>query len=266
VHLTSRQNPIVKRFREAGRARRLQDVALLDGPHLVGEALDAGVQLDVVAFASTAADGRLSSLAGRCRAAGIQVVTAPDSLIAAMSPVATSSGVVALARLRPVSAGAILTADSPQLVLLLDGVQDPGNVGAIIRVADACGATGVIAGPGTADPFGWKALRGSMGSAFRVPVATAASLVATIDAARAAGLHLFATSPRDGTPLDRADLRRPAIVLLGGEGAGLAQPLFDAADERLTIPMRPPVESLNVSIAAALVLYEAARQRAHVAV
>ena len=266
MHLTSRQNPIVKRFREAGRAGRLDDVALLDGPHLVGEALDAGVQLDVVAFASTAAEGRLSSLAARCRAAGAQVVTAADSLIAAMSPVATSAGVVALARVRPASAGAILTADSPQVVLLLDGVQDPGNVGAIIRVAEACGATGVIAGPGTADPFGWKALRGSMGSAFRVPVATAASLMDIIGAARAAGLHLFATGPRDGTPLDRADLRRPSAILLGGEGAGLAQPVFDAADERLTIPMRPPVESLNVSIAAALVLYEAARQRAHVAV
>jgi len=266
VHVTSRQNPVVKRFREVGREGRLSDVVLLDGPHLVSEALDARVDLDVVAFASAAAYGRFADLVARCRAVGAQVVTAPDSLVATMSPVASASGVVALARLRPASTDAVLGAGSPQLILLLDGVQDPGNVGAIVRVAEACGATGVIAGPGTADPLGWKALRGSMGSAFRVPVAVATSLLDTIEAARAVGLYLFATEPRGGTPLDRADLRRPSAILLGGEGAGLAQAALDAADERLTIPMRPPVESLNVSIAAALVLYEAARQRAHVAV
>ena len=147
------------------------------------------------------------------------------------------------------------------MVLMLSQVQDPGNVGAIIRAAEACGATGVVAGEGTADPFGWKALRGAMGSTFRLPVASGQTLADAVASARAAGLRVFATAAREGTPLAACDLRGPSAILFGGEGAGLPQDLLDASDERLTIPMRPPVESLNVAIAAALVLYEAARQR-----
>jgi len=139
-------------------------------------------------------------------------------------------------------------------------VQDPGNVGAIIRAAEACGATGALAGEGTADPFGWKALRGAMGSTFRLPVARE-PLERIVDRARAAAIRLFAATPRGGKPLPECDLRGPAAVLLGGEGPGLPAALFDAADERMTIPMKPTVESLNVSVAAALILYEASRQR-----
>ncbi len=157
-------------------------------------------------------------------------------------------------------------APAPQLVLFLDGVQDPGNVGAIIRAAEGTGATAVITGSGTADPRGWKALRGSMGSTFRLPVASADSLATALAAARAAGLHLFAAVPRGGTPLADANLTRPAGIVLGGEGAGLPAGTIAGTDEALTIAMRPPVESLNVAIAAALVLYEASRQRADVIV
>jgi TrmH family RNA methyltransferase len=124
----------------------------------------------------------------------------------------------------------------------------------------------VITGPGTADPFGWKALRGSMGSAFRLPVAAAVSLDAAVAAARDAGLRLFATVARGGTPLDRASLAGPAMILLGGEGPGLSDEMLERSDERLTIAMRAPVESLNVSVAAALIVYEASRQRTHVVI
>jgi TrmH family RNA methyltransferase len=153
---------------------------------------------------------------------------------------------------------------APQMVFLLDEVQDPGNVGAIVRVADACGATGIVAGHGTADPMGWKALRGSMGSVFRVPVAVRQPLPAAVRAARDLGLAVFAAVPRDGTSLPDCDLRRPLAVLLGGEGAGLSEDLVALAATRLTIPMRRPVESLNVATAAALIAYEAQRQRASV--
>jgi TrmH family RNA methyltransferase len=266
VHVTSRQNAIVKRFREAPRRGGADGIALLDGPHLVGEALAAGVTIEVVALASDAAEGRFADLAAQCETAGAQVITVPGSLLAGMTPVQQTTGVVALARLRPAPLDAVLRATPPQLVLVLDHVQDPGNVGAIIRVGEACGASGIVVGPGTADPFGWKALRGSMGSTFRLPVALAGSMAEAGAAARAAGLRRLATVPRGGTPLERADLVAPAAIFVGGEGAGLEPAALAAADERLTIAMRPPVESLNVSIAAALVVYEAARQRSHVAV
>lgn len=265
MHVTSRQNPVVKRFREAARPGRTGGATLLDGAHLIGEALDAAIPLEVVAFSSDAVERRHAELAGRCRAAGAQILTVAPSLLASMTPVAQPSGVAALARLEPGALAHVLEASVPQLVLILDRVQDPGNVGAIVRVAEACGATGIIAGPGTADPFGWKALRGSMGSAFRLPVAVAPSLGEACLKAHDLGLTLFAAVPREGTPIDTARLDRPCAILLGGEGAGLAPELTVAADEALTIPMRPPVESLNVSIAAALVVYEAARQRTHVA-
>ena len=265
-HISSRQNPLVKRLRDLARERGDSDEVLLDGPHLVQEALDARLDVSVAAFAADAALGRLASLAANCAARGTRVVTAPESVLLAMSPVKQPVGVVALAQVKASTVDSALAAGAPQLVLLLDRVQDPGNVGAIIRAAEACGATAVIAGPGTADPFGWKALRGSMGSAFRLPVASTRSLGNAMQAARTAGLRIFATVPRGGTLLARAALARPSAILLGGEGPGLQDELVSTADEGLTIPMRQPVESLNVATAAALILYEASRQRLDVPV
>ena len=260
-HISSRQNPLVKRLRDLARERGDGDEVLLDGPHLVQEALDAGLELPVVAFAADAALGRLSALAAGCATRGARVVTAPESVLLMMSPVKQPTGVVAIARLKASSVESAVAAGTRQLLLLLDHVQDPGNVGAIIRAAEACGATAVITGSGTADPFGWKALRGSMGSTFRLPVASTADLDEAMRAARAAGVRIFATVPRGGTPLTVAGLTQPSAILLGGEGPGLPEELVAAADETLTIPMQRPVESLNVAIAAALVLYEASRQR-----
>jgi RNA methyltransferase, TrmH family len=258
--ITSRQNPLVKRFRELARAGS-SDWMLLDGDHLVTEALHSGAALDVVALAERLVQGRLTTLAARVQGAGVRTVAVPDVVIAAMSPVQQSSGVVAIARRQSATVSEVL-ARAPQLILLLSEVQDPGNVGAIIRAAEACGATGVVAGDACADPFGWKALRGAMGSTFRLPVAAKQDLAEVMEQARAAGLRLFATVPRGGTPLPQCDLQPPCGILLGGEGPGLPAALMDAHDSRMTIPMRPPVESLNVAIAAALILYEASTQRA----
>jgi RNA methyltransferase, TrmH family len=147
------------------------------------------------------------------------------------------------------------------LVLLVSDVQDPGNIGAVVRVAEAGGATGVLAAGISADPFGWKALRGSMGSTLRLPVARVDDAADAAARARAHGCRVIATSPRGGTPLYDVDLRLPCAVLIGGEGGGLSDALIDAADERVTIPMQTPVESLNAAVTAAVIVYEAQRQR-----
>jgi TrmH family RNA methyltransferase len=233
---------------------------LLDGEHLIEEALASGVRLDVAAFGDGSADGRLAALAARATRAGATTIVVTGPVLAAMSPVRQPSGAVAIAERRPVAIGDVFER-RPQMVLLLSEVQNPGNVGAIVRAAEAFGATGIVAGVGTADPFGWKALRGAMGSTFRLPVAIGYALTEAIGCAHAAGLRVFATAARDGTPLTACDLRGPAAIVLGAEGAGVPPDLLNASDERLTIPMRPPVESLNVAIAAALILYEASRQR-----
>lgn len=260
--IASRQNPIVKRFRDLARAGSSAGTMLLDGEHLLEEALGAGVTIDVAAFADRLVRERLAPLVARAAAAGARTIAVPDQILFAMSPAKNPSGAVAIAQYRTASLADVLGAPSP-LILLLHEVQDPGNVGAIVRAAEACGASGIVTSDGSADPFGWKALRGAMGSTFRLPIAVRQGLADAVAQAREAGIRIFATVPRGGTSLAVADLRGPAAVILGGEGPGLPDALAAAADERITIPMRPPVESLNVATAAALVVYEAARQRSN---
>jgi TrmH family RNA methyltransferase len=259
--ISSRQNAIVKRFRELAQAKHPDGEVLLDGAHLLHEALAAGVPLDTVAYAESIADPESHRLVERAARAGARTIAVTPAVLTAMSPVRNPSGVVAIGRVKRTSVDDVLRT-TPQLVIVLHEAQDPGNVGAALRAAEACGATGAITTTRTAHPFAWKALRGAMGSAFRLPIATGAALHAIEAVVTGAGVTLAATVPRGGTPLPSADLRKPTALLFGGEGAGLPDDVIQRADVRLSIPMRSGVESLNLAVAAAIVLYEAARQRA----
>ena len=254
--ITSRQNPIVARFRAAARGESA-DLLLLDGAHLVAEALGAGIRLREAATTNGRAE--VAELADRLRQRNVPVATVSAAVMQAISPVRSASPVVALAD-RPLPAGPRVYRDTPLAVIAID-VQDPGNVGAIVRVAEAGGATGVVCAGACADPFGWKALRGSMGSALRVPILVHRDIREATDEARRHGCRIVATSPRGGRPLFASDLRGAIAVLVGGEGPGLSPSLLEAADERVMIPMQPPVESLNTAVSAALIVYEAHRQR-----
>jgi TrmH family RNA methyltransferase len=258
--ITSRQNPLVTRFRDAARGDA-GEVILLDGAHLVADAIAAGVTIELAAVTSAArerADVRplLAALADN----GVTVATVAQPVMDAISPVRSASGIAALAA-RPASAADRLYAGARSLVAIAVDVQDPGNLGAIVRVAEAAGGTGVVAAGASANPFGWKALRGSMGSGLRLPIAAAIDADAAAADARQRGCRIVATAPRGGTPLFDVNLTGPIAVLIGGEGGGLPPSLVAAADERVTIPMQPPVESLNAAMTAALILYEARRQR-----
>lgn len=254
--ISSRQNPIVNRFRDVARGIE-RDLMLLDGEHLVEEAAAAGIELTMLAVSDRLADSGVARAA--VQTAG-RVVAVNDQVLAALSPVRTPTGMVAIAR-RPIRTIEDVFAVKPQLVVLLHDVQDPGNVGAAARAAEACGATGLVCTGRTADPFGWKALRGAMGSTLRLPTAARQPIEATLARSKAERVRIFATTARGGLALPQCDFREPAAILLGGEGAGLPAELLDAADIRVTIPMRSPVESLNVAVAAALLIYEADRQR-----
>jgi RNA methyltransferase, TrmH family len=229
---------------------------LLDGGHLITEALGSAVPIEVL----LTTDGGASELATRAQAAGATVYLCSPAVLELASPVHTSSGVVAIASWEPAAAPALF-ARTPPLVLGLVDVQDPGNTGSAIRSADALGATGVAILDRTADPGGWRALRGAMGSTFHLPVARVSS-DELFEEARRAGVTIAATVASGGEPADAVDLRSPLLVLLGNEGAGLADSLVATADLKVSVPMRQGVESLNVAVTAALVLYEARRQRA----
>jgi RNA methyltransferase, TrmH family len=254
--ITSRQHRIVRAFRSA--AAREGETALLDGWHLLHEADRSGAEILVVAVAGSppaAADATLlQRVARRC-----DVITVSAAVMDAISPTRTPSGVAAIVKPQYAELRALL-APPPALVIVAIDVQDPGNIGAMIRSAEAGGATGVVAAGSTADPWGWKALRAAMGSTLRLPLrrdATAAALIAL----RRHGLVIVATSPRRAQPMHQLDFRRPMALLLGSEGPGLDDAIVSAADERVSIPMSGRVESLNVAVTAALLVYEAQRQR-----
>lgn len=256
--ISSRQNEIVARYRSAARGNEAA-ILLLDGAHLVSEALGAGIRLrHAMIAADVGEEGVMRPLVERLTRSGVDVAIATAPVMSVVSPVRSPSAVVALAE-RPGHANAF-AGDSP-LVLIACDVQDPGNVGAIVRVAEAAGASGVVAAGHCADPFGWKALRGSMGSALRLPIAVQRTIDDAMADARQHRCRLVATVPRGGHSIYDAALKGAVAVLIGGEGQGLADALIAGADERVTIPMHPPVESLNAAVTAALILYEARRQR-----
>ena len=261
--MTGAPHSSVKRYRELARnplTNGHERELLLDGWHLLSEARTSGLTVESAAFEQNALnEPSVRALAEQLSANGTEVFIVPNKVLASMSPVKTPSGIVGIARKRVDTLEGVL-ARTNALVVVAHDVQDPGNVGAIIRTAEAAGATALIATAATADPLGWKALRGSMGSALRLPIARAA-IDDVLPALRSARIGAAALVPREGQALFSADLRNPIALFLGGEGAGFPDDLARQMDAVISIPMCGPIESLNVGVAAALVLYEAFRQR-----
>lgn len=255
--IASRHHALVARFREAARADP-ESPLLLDGPRLVADAMAAGLTVTEVALAASLADDPEMAFIHRH---GLSVHLVTPHVLDAMSPTRTPAGMVALAERPTISADAMFQGVAPLVVIAVD-VQDPGNLGAIVRAAEAGNATGVLTTTGGADPFGWKALRGSMGSALRLPIGRVPDGDAAMTLARRHGLRTAAAVATGGTTMDEADLTGPLAIVVGGEGSGLPPSIVARADLRVSIPMASPVESLNVSVASALLVYAARRQRA----
>jgi len=258
--IRSRANPVVRRLRALRDRGPERDVVLLEGTKLLEEAIGAGlVVLEAAATPAAAARPRVAALLRPLREGGVPVRLVDEEVLASLSEAETSQGVLALAR-RPV-----FDEDAPfrgvPLVVVGVALQNPGNLGGLLRTAEGAGATGAFLTEGSADPMSWKALRGSMGSAFRLPHVAGISLEAAEERLRTRGLAIVATTSRGGEPYDAARLDGPLALLFGNEGSGLPDELAARADRRIRIPLAGPVESLNVGVAAGIVLFEAARQR-----
>jgi TrmH family RNA methyltransferase len=257
--IASRGNAFVKRLRSL-KDRRHRELALLEGVKLVEEALAAGVQVVEAATApALRSQPRGTRLLQSLRAAGVAVREVTADVLASLSETEHSQGVLAIAE-RPGFDEKRLFEGTP-LVLIAVQVQDPGNLGALLRAAEAAGATGAYLTRGTADPFSWKALRGSMGSAFRLPHVAGLEVQDAIARVRGAGLATVAAVGHGGVRYDLLDLGVPTALIVGNEGTGLPEEAVAAAERSATIPVRAPVESLNVAVAAGVLLFEAARQR-----
>jgi TrmH family RNA methyltransferase len=258
--IRSRRHPLVQRLRRLKETSTADELCLIEGPKLLQEALRAEIEVVEAAVVprfetGDRGVGLLRALAER----RVPVRRVEEDVLASLSEVETSQGILALAR-RPTFAEEGLFTGLP-LVVVAVGVQNPGNLGGLLRTAEAAGATGAYLTAGTADPFSWKALRGSMGSAFRLPQVRGLPPGDVLSRLRARGLTAVAASAEGETPYDQADLTGPLAVLLGSEGTGLPPELAAGADRRLAIPLRGRVESLNVGVAAAVLLFEVARQR-----
>jgi TrmH family RNA methyltransferase len=248
--IASPGNPLLKRVRQLARGRRRSSELLLEGRKLVEAALESGVALDCALVSS--GDRAPTGLARAIEARGIQVIELPESLFRSVSSVDSPEGILALAR-RPIHSPSELQAKG--IILVADGIQDPGNLGALARLVEASGSAGLAILKGSADPFSPKAIRGSMGSLLRVPVYELPDLSTLTKM----GFRLAALVPRGGIDFRKADYSTPLAILLGREATGIPESSLAAANLRLSIPMRGRVESLNVATAAALVLYEANR-------
>ena len=254
-HISGKRNALLKEFRRASRG---YDLALVEGPKLLGEALAAGVEICATLVADTAL-AEFEGLLRSCSETGADVASAPEQLLSSVGDAVTHRGIVALAAPKKRDLSDLPLSDKPLLVVA-DSIQDPGNLGAIVRSAAAFGADALIALPGSSNPFGAKAIRGSAGSCFRLPIATP-EVEELLSLMRALGIELIALDRRGGTPLTEYDFGKPCAIIVGSEGSGLSPELLGAAEILVCIQIASGVESLNAAVAASIALFEAARQR-----
>jgi TrmH family RNA methyltransferase len=267
--IEGRHNALVKALRQAfAHAERTEDGSCaVEGLRIVEEATRSGLRFRAVFFKESAQNlaERLLPQIG----ANVDTLLLPDKLFDDTVPSETPQGVAALVRMKEFSLADVLERLQVGPVIVLAGLQDPGNLGTILRSAEAFGSAGVVLGEGTVSPFNSKVIRASAGSIFRLPVVTGKTAVGKTAGGleeisaklRAQGVRLIATSSHKGTPLDQANLTGPAAIFVGSEGSGLPRAVLAQADELIAIPHTQQVESLNAGVAGSIVLYEAARQR-----
>ena len=254
----SRQNTRVKELRSgfARAARTDEGHIAIEGEHLVAEAIASGIQVSAV-FVQMGSESILERLSLPDAA---EVLALPPDVFESAVRTETPQGIAALVVPPAFSLEQVLTAESAPLVVISAELQDPGNLGTLIRSAEAFGATGFVALPGTVSLYNQKTLRASSGSLFRLP--TAAAKPDELFAALSARMILaVAAVAANGKPVTQHNFTAPSALILGNEGNGIPEDILQLAAKWVTISTPGPVESLNAAIAGSILLYEAARQR-----
>jgi RNA methyltransferase, TrmH family len=257
--IAGRHNQRLKELRSAFRRAELtaNGECAIEGVKLLEEALRSGLHLESVFFSESArslAEKLLPEISART-----ETLVLPAALFNSIVPSETPQGVAALLKLQAFTSTQLLARAGNGPLVVASGLQDPGNLGTILRSSEAFGAAGIFLTEGTVSPYNWKALRASAGSIFRFPFVQISS-AELLPMLRAHGVRLLATSSHQGTPLSQISWTPPLAIFIGNEGAGLSRELMREMDEMLVIPQSAQVESLNAGIAASIVLYEAARR------
>lgn len=244
-------NPLV---REIARGLEEKTLLLLEGEKTILDAVAAGIALEHVLHDASIRPGRLAALT----AAHPRLVS--RAVLERLSDARTPQHLLAVARRRDVPVAEVL--GRPGAIVFVFGIQDPGNLGAIVRVAEAAGGAGVLGAPGSADFFHPRAVRGSAGSVLRLPVSGRVSFEPFAADAKAAGRPICGAVSRDGEDPFATPLDPRSVLVVGAEGGGLPAGAYRYLDRRLTIPMASPVDSLNAAVATALLLYSPSLRRA----
>ncbi len=263
MKITSRDNSLLRRAR-AVRDGKIAESIFVEGMRLCAEALNSGLEIEAVIYSDRIAQkDRAAKLIEQLSRATQASASVSEKLLESISFTKTPQGIVLIAKRPANDAASFSERQSTQLLLaILHEINNPVNVGAIVRTAEAAGATGVIATTNTADPFSPKALRGAMGSAFRLPIWTGAEYVEAVEWCRSRNVHTVVADVSGSTAYTEVNWRKPSALIVGRESVGLTTEEMAAADEIIRVPMQGATESLNVAVAAGIILFEAARQRA----
>jgi TrmH family RNA methyltransferase len=256
--VSSKGNVLVKQLRQAFTQAELTEdgYCAIEGTRMLEEAIRSGLRMKAVFFNQSGRE-RARRLLPQI-SSHVETLLLPDEVFHSAVSTETPQGVAAL--VKPKAFAFEDMAGPEALVLAAAGIQDPGNLGTMIRSAEAMGASGLLATEGTVHCFNPKVIRAAAGSLFRLPVLRM-TMGEALEKLRAAGAAILATSSHKGTPIYEAELTGPCAVFIGAEGAGISKDLIAAADEVIAIPHAGQAESLNAAVAAAIILYEAARQR-----
>jgi TrmH family RNA methyltransferase len=258
-HVTSRQNSLIKMFRAVAQSQGISEegYVLLEGPHLVEEAIRSGYSLNAVLFREQNASF-ISELLPKIPVTA-QTVVAPDDVFRSAVSTETPQGVVALIEPKAFTLDEFFVGKSPYVVVAA-GLQDPGNLGTIMRTAEAFGACGLLMTENTVSPWNQKSVRASAGSVLRLPTLKikTTKLIAEL---KSRGVKMLGTSSHHGKTLPHSDLTGKLALVIGNEGKGLPAAITSAMDMMVSIPQSSNVESLNAAVATAVILYEITRQR-----
>ncbi len=257
-------NPRIKYVRRLanGRFREREKKFLVEGVRFVEEALAADWRVEMLIYTGKSMENpRAKKLLTTAIDREAVLLEVAEDLFAELADTATPQGIMAVAGQRTCSLEDLGQINDPALLVLIDGVQDPGNLGAIVRSADAAGAGAVILCKGTADLYNPKTLRATMGSIFHLPVMQGAAVDEVISYLNRRGIKIVAGDPRAERVLFEIDLQAPCALAVGSEAAGAGAALREGVDETARIPMPGRAESLNVAISVSIMLYETLRQR-----
>jgi RNA methyltransferase, TrmH family len=258
--ITSPNNHLLKQIRllHDRHGREKAKLFLIEGAKVLNEAIEKKIEIVDIAVSETFVKNGLANL----EQSKIKILYAlPDKLFAGLGTTTTPTGIIAIARMREDSIDDCLKGANP-LLMVCDAIQDPGNLGTIIRSGLAFGANGMILTKGSVDPYNPKVVRGAMGASFGLPIVIDLAVEDVIDALHKKNIRTIALDARAKKTISDIDLRQPTAFFFGNEGHGFSQQTMESVSETASIPMRTMTESLNVAISAAIVMFECARVRA----